>query len=88
MLHRNEALAHARQSVAQVDRRMMDEKLRAAKEQSRLNDLAITRRTAEDRAEALWRLANQIPLSCTMDKLDPSLVPWMMEGLHYTLTQA
>ena len=80
MLHRNEALAHARQSIAQVDRRNMDDSLRRAKERSRLNDLAITRRTAEDRAEALWRLANQIPLSCTMDKLDPTLVPWMAEG--------
>lgn len=75
MLHRNEALTNARQMVAQQDRQKMDIDLRVSKEQQRLLDLAITRRTAEDRAESQWRIANQIPLSATMDSLRPGMLP-------------
>merc|ERR1712166_1660789 len=74
MLHRNEALANARHFVAQKDRQQFGIEHRVSKEQSRLLDLAITRRTAEDRAESMWRISNQIPLSATMDSLKPEMM--------------
>ena len=83
MLHRNEALAHARQAVAQADRRKMNYDLAMAVERQRLADLSVTRRTAEDRAEAIWRLSNQIPLTATMDQLEPGMLPWF-EGRPQT----
>merc|ERR1711939_589868 len=70
MEHRNMALAHARQTVAQADRREQHHILKAAKEAVMLQDLAVTRKTAEDRAESLWRIENAIPLTATMDSLN------------------
>jgi len=75
LMHRNEALMLARQSVAQEDRIQAHHELKAAKEAVRLNDLSYTRKNAEDRAESMWRLANAIPLTATMDSLRPGLLP-------------
>merc|ERR1712159_968562 len=70
MQHRNMALCNARQSVAQLDRQHHYRTLKAAREANLIQDLAVTRKTAEDRAESLWRIENAIPLTATMDSLN------------------
>ena len=51
--------------------------LRVAREQQRLVDLSFTRRTAEDRAESMWRIANQIPLVSSPPHEPPTRAPHM-----------
>merc|ERR1712118_480563 len=75
MQHRNMALCNARQSVAQLDRQHHYRTLKAAREANLIQDLEVTRKTAEDRAESLWRIENAIPLTATMDSWRPGMLP-------------
>merc|ERR1711959_698409 len=72
--HRNLALADSRQIVAQRDRKRQHEELKIARESQRLQDLALTRKTAEDRAESLWRMQNMLPLHATMDSITADMM--------------
>lgn len=78
--HRNLALADSRQMVAQRDRQRQAEEIKLAKEQVRLQDLGLTRKTAEDRAESLWRMQNMLPLHATMDSITADMMAKQFPG--------
>merc|ERR1711871_1352786 len=66
--------------VAQRDRRRQAEEIKLAKEQVRLQDLGLTRKTAEDRAESLWRMQNMLPLHATMDSITADMMAKQFPG--------